>query len=137
MTKTLCLLRMSHCPICFGLGAACICPPLPTASICRGGPGCPNTAKHKATVYCFGENPELPPCKYGKGCYRTNPDHRAKYGHPPLELPPCKHGKGCYQTNPDHRDKYGHPPLKLPPCKYGADCYHQTDPVHSAMYGHP
>jgi 8-oxo-dGTP pyrophosphatase MutT (NUDIX family) len=49
-------------------------------------------------------------CKYGAQCYRTNPEHIAKY-HSPAPAPApapdvCKYGAQCYRTNPEHIAKY-------------------------------
>eukprot|EP01059_Diplonema_ambulator_P000861 TRINITY_DN10686_c0_g1_i2.p1 TRINITY_DN10686_c0_g1~~TRINITY_DN10686_c0_g1_i2.p1 ORF type:complete len:677 (+),score=259.32 TRINITY_DN10686_c0_g1_i2:213-2243(+) len=66
-----------------------------------------------------------PPCKYGAGCTRKNPQHFLEYSHPskdaaadpkadPKDLPKCKYGAGCTRKNPQHFKECWHPDPSAP-----------------------
>jgi len=73
-----------------------------------------------------GEREELPACKYGEGCYQTNPKHAIEYAHPsgwnPIHIrhqlmgdtmsrsvPLCRYGVSCYDKSLKHANTYKHP----------------------------
>lgn len=54
-------------------------------------------------------------CKYGKDCYRRNPQHKADFSHVgdsdydmPDDREECPYGTRCYRTNPEHRQQFKH-----------------------------
>ncbi|XP_017890117.1 aprataxin and PNK-like factor isoform X2 [Ceratina calcarata] len=54
-------------------------------------------------------------CKYGKDCYRKNPQHKAEFSHvgdPDYDMPDdreeCPYGMKCYRKNSDHRQRFKH-----------------------------
>ncbi|KAG8235269.1 hypothetical protein J437_LFUL014269 [Ladona fulva] len=63
-----------------------------------------------------------PSCKYGKDCYRRNPDHKKAFSHPgdpdyeensssPASVdnrPECRFGTSCYRKNPQHIRDFKH-----------------------------
>lgn len=68
---------------------------------------------------------KLPPCPYGKKCYRKNPLHFKEYLHPDKDSsdddddkvagddsddyrPVCPYGSSCYRQNPQHRKDFEH-----------------------------
>jgi aprataxin and PNK-like factor len=62
----------------------------------------------------------LPPCPYGRSCYRKNPVHFQEYSHnfssdedengsdSDSEKPECPYGTACYRKNAEHRRQYRH-----------------------------
>jgi len=97
-----------------------------------------------------------PICRYGKNCYRKNPNHFKRFSHPWLERqspqadangrPICKYGKECNRKNPSHFKEFAHPWIdsQSPPtdsdgrpiCRYGKKCY-RKDPSNSKEFAHP
>lgn len=66
-------------------------------------------------------------CKYGAGCYRRNPAHKAEFSHPGDDdynitpqgdegevtpenddRPECQYGTSCYRQNPQHKRDFKH-----------------------------
>ncbi|CAF1018011.1 unnamed protein product [Rotaria sordida] len=88
-------------------------------------------------------------CRYGRDCYRKDPDHRAEFAHPGESdyqasgtsgtgKIKCAYGAKCFRMDADHRQKYAHPSDsdQGQPCRYGAQC-HNNDPSHRQQFTHP
>uniref|UniRef100_A0A8D8XHE7 Aprataxin and PNK-like factor n=1 Tax=Cacopsylla melanoneura TaxID=428564 RepID=A0A8D8XHE7_9HEMI len=62
-----------------------------------------------------------PKCKYGKQCYRKNPQHKIEFCHKgdteyetssseesETDKPQCMYGSACFRKNSEHRKKFSH-----------------------------
>ncbi|CAL7951240.1 unnamed protein product [Xylocopa violacea] len=59
-------------------------------------------------------------CKYGKKCYRKNPQHKAEFSHfgdPDYDAldnrEECPYGAKCYRTNPQHKMQFKHTAVNI------------------------
>jgi serine/threonine protein kinase len=57
-------------------------------------------------------------CRYGRECYRKNPQHKEEYAHP---------------GDSDYSETKAHMKIK---CRYGAQCFRKNDKDHMAKYSH-
>lgn len=55
-------------------------------------------------------------CRYGADCYNHDPEHRAKFVHPPKQrqttgyrIRACRYGSECYQRSTGHLTQFAHP----------------------------
>lgn len=87
-------------------------------------------------------------CKYGDKCYRTNPEHLAKYDHPHLNSKPSakddssvkplhveKKKTGSSKEEEEDKGKVKVKKSSKMACKYGLACYN-TNPQHREKYFH-
>ncbi|CAF1557126.1 unnamed protein product, partial [Adineta steineri] len=56
-------------------------------------------------------------CRYGRDCYRKNPEHREEFAHP---------GDRDYREGGSGKEK----------CRYGSQCYRKNNAEHMAKFSH-
>ncbi|CAF4758551.1 unnamed protein product [Rotaria sp. Silwood1] len=88
------------------------------------------------------------PCRYGRECYRKDPDHRAQFAHPGdsdyghSDKIQCRYGAECYNDDPNHRKKFAHPNktkrdhVGKEKCRFDKACTKRNDRDHMKKYSH-